>query len=71
MKSLKIEEWANSPELRQWRFIQPFEKTKQGCLCENKDGFVELQGHSSCPYGRIDTTVCTECNRIVNFEIIR
>ena len=71
MKSLALENWATAPELSKWRFIQPTEPTKQGCTCETKNGFLILQGHSSCPYGRIDTTICTECNRIVNYEIIR
>ena len=71
MKSLQFEEWIKNPELKKWYYIEPFDKMKQGCLCESNEGFVELCGHSSCPYGRIDTTVCKVCNKIVNYYILK
>lgn len=69
MKIVKRDEWIVDPELNRWRFKDPL--PDRGCRCGNKDKHIELIDHSSCIRGRIDTTICTACNEIVSFDIVR
>lgn len=64
------EEWMHehSP-LKHWALIDSLQDKKCGCV--DKSYLVELQEHDSCIRGRIDTVVCTMCNKIESFRIIR
>lgn len=63
------EEWITDPQLKKWSSVSCTERTR--CRCGSDENHVELWGHDSCIRGRIDTVVCTKCNVIVDFDIIR
>jgi hypothetical protein len=69
MKSLLRTEWINDQELKKWNGVSCVEINI--CSCNTSDHQIELCEHDSCSIGRIDTTICTECNVIVGFDIIR
>lgn len=69
MISLLREDWVNNPSLKHWAGKSCIQDNKCGCSDDSK--LVELWEHDSCVRGRIDTVVCTECNRIKSFKIIR
>jgi hypothetical protein len=63
------EEWINDPQLKHWVSISSVQDNKCGCFDDSH--LVELWEHDSCVRGRIDTIICTECNKIKSFKIIR
>jgi hypothetical protein len=69
MVSKLREEWINDPQLKHWASIECIQDSK--CGCSDDSQLVELCEHDSCIRGRIDTIVCTECNRVKSFKIIR
>lgn len=69
MISLLREEWISNPNLKHWDRVECVSDNKCGCSDDSK--LVELMEHDSCVRGRIDTVVCTDCNRIKSFKIIR
>jgi hypothetical protein len=69
MKLYRREEWSTDPDLKKWMFKEPI--PDKVCRCGHKNHHIELIDHSSCIRGRIDVTVCTTCNEIVSFDVIR
>jgi hypothetical protein len=69
MVSKLREEWINDPHLKHWVSVSSVQDNK--CGCSDDFNLVELWEHDSCVIGRIDTVVCTKCNRIKSFKIIR
>ena len=69
MISLLRENWIKDPQLRKFNSVSCTDKTP--CKCGNTKHHVELWEHDSCVRGRIDTVVCTKCNSVVDFDIIR
>ena len=69
MKVYTREQWLRNPELKKWA-MKPAVSDK-GCTCGNKENWIELFDHESCIIGRIDTTICTQCNEVESFKIIR
>jgi len=69
MISLLREEWLKDQNLKKWNSVSCTERNP--CRCGNIKNHVELWEHDSCVRGRIDTVVCTECNIIVDFTIVR
>ena len=68
MKVYAKQEWSTDPLLKKW--VTEDVITDRGCRC-NPYSHVELIDHSSCIIGRIDITVCTTCDEIVSFDIVR
>ena len=62
------EEWINNPQLKHWNGKSCVQDNKCGC---SEPNLVELWEQDTCTRGRIDTIVCTNCNRIKTFNIIR
>lgn len=62
-------EWMEDPRLRKWSSKSCVDKTL--CSCKTDKNHVELWEHDSCVRGRIDTTICTKCESVVKFSIIR
>ena len=62
------EEWIKDPQLKHWSNVSCVQDEKCGCPTPK---LVELWEHDSCTRGRIDTIVCTNCNKIQSFKIIR
>lgn len=69
MKILERNEWLSDPELKKWAMKSASSDGK--CNCGDKTHLVELIDHESCIIGRIDTIVCTKCNEVKSFSIIR
>jgi hypothetical protein len=69
MVSKLREEWINDPQLKHWVSVSCVQDNK--CGCSGDSDLVELWEHDSCVRGRIDTIVCTKCNRIKSFKIVR
>jgi hypothetical protein len=69
MKVYAKEVWSIDPILKKWAGEEPFRD--RACRCGNTKNQIELIGQSDCIVGRIDTTICTECNTIVSFDIVR
>ena len=69
MVSKLREEWINDPQLKHWVSVSSVQDNK--CGCSDDSDLVELWEHDSCVRGRIDTVVCTKCNRIKSFKIVR
>jgi hypothetical protein len=67
MLSLLREEWIKNPELSKWSGRRC---TYHKCTCD-KPKLVELWDQDSCIRGRIDTVVCTKCDGVNTFKIIR
>jgi len=61
------EEWIKHPKLKKHIHTSCTDK-KCECLSTNE---AELWEHDSCVRGRIDTTVCLDCDGIKSFQIIR
>ena len=61
------ESWIKDPQLKQWRGKSC---TSTKCNC-SEPKLVELWEQDSCVRGRIDTIVCTQCNNVNSFKIIR
>jgi len=68
MVSKLREEWISEPTLKHWSSKSCVQNTKCGCT---KPTLVELWEQDSCVRGRIDTIVCTNCNNVKSFKIIR
>lgn len=64
------EQWINNPEFKKWNNIKATDKTKK-CTCKHDLDLVELIDHDSCSRGRIDTVICTRCDAIKSYKIIR
>ena len=69
MVTLLREDWIKDPQLRKWNSVDCTERYKK-CNCDG-DHLVELWDHDSCYRGRIDTIVCTKCNTIKSYTIVR
>lgn len=69
MVTLLRKEWINDSQLKKWRNISCL--THETCNCQDDTNQVELQDHDSCIRGRIDTIICTNCNNIKSFDIVR
>lgn len=69
MISMLREEWIANPNLKHWASKSCIQDNK--CGCSDDSNLVELWEHDSCVRGRIDTIVCTDCNRVKSFKIIR
>jgi hypothetical protein len=69
MRILERDQWLSDPILKDWRFKSAASDKK--CECRDKENWVELIDHESCIIGRIDTIVCTKCNEVESFRIIR
>jgi len=70
MIALLREDWLKDPNLRKWNSVDCTDKNTI-CKCEDGDHLVELWEHDSCVRGRIDTVVCTKCDSIKTFSIVR
>jgi len=62
------EDWSVDPQLKQWNSKSCIQNDK--CECSNPT-LVELWEQDSCAIGRIDTIVCTDCNKVKSLSIIR
>jgi hypothetical protein len=62
------EEWINDPQLKHWNGKSCVQDNKCGC---SEPQLVELWEQDDCVRGRIDTVVCTNCNKVQSFKIIR
>ena len=69
MKILSKLEWSKDSVLKGWLSRECIPEKR--CRCENDSNHIELLEHDSCIIGRIDTVVCTDCNEVVNFNIVR
>lgn len=70
MRQLLREQWSVDSEFKKWsRYGCVDKKTK--CDCEDGDHLVELIEHDSCVRGRVDTVICSICDTIKEFKIIR
>lgn len=67
MKRLLKKQWSEDPKLGHWAGRRC---TYHKCECNEPD-LVELWEQDSCVRGRIDTVVCTKCDRVSTFKIIR
>jgi hypothetical protein len=70
MLSLLKKDWIKDKDLKKWDGVDCTSKTTT-CSCEDENNLVELWNHDSCYRGRIDTVVCTKCDSIKSFTIIR
>ena len=61
------EEWIKDPQLKHWSGRNC---TYHKCYC-SEPKLVELWDQDSCIRGRIDTVVCTKCDSVKSFEIVR
>ena len=68
MESKLREEWISEPNLRVWNSRSCVQKNECNC---SKPKLVELWEQDSCVSGRIDTIVCTNCDKVESFKIIR
>ena len=68
MISLLREDWIKDPQFKHWNGKSCVQDDKCGCPNPN---LVELWEHDDCVRGRIDTIVCTNCNKVQSFKIIR
>jgi len=68
MIALYKEEWLKDPNLKHWNGLSCVQDDRCGC---SEPTLIELWEQDSCVRGRIDTTVCTKCNKIKSFKIIR
>jgi len=64
------EEWIKDIKLRKWDSVSCTEKSVVTCKCDGSNHIV-LWEQDSCVRGRIDTTVCNDCDTIVSFKIVR
>ena len=69
MIALLREDWLKDPNLRKWNSVSCTENNN--CNCDTDEHHIELWEHDSCVRGRIDTIVCTKCDSIKTFNIIR
>ena len=70
MVSRLREDWLQDPKLRQWN-SKSCTENRGTCRCGNDKNHVELWEQYSCVRGRIDSVVCTSCNTLLTFKIIR
>lgn len=72
MISLSRKEWLSDPKLNKWNSIGlDRESWEQGCGCNSDTHHIELWEQDSCVRGRIDTIICTLCDSIKSFKIVR
>ena len=63
------EKWSVDPQLKHWVNRSSIQDDK--CGCGDKSKLIELLEHDFCVRGRIDTTICTRCDKVRTFKIIR
>lgn len=63
------EEWIKTPELKKWNNVRS--TNSNICRCGSDSNHVELWEQDSCVRGRIDSVVCTSCNVLISFKVIR
>ena len=72
MISLLPEEWNNDPRFKKYYSMNCTDFKREDCNCnDDADHLVELWNQDWCTRGRIDTIVCTKCDTIKSFSIIR
>lgn len=64
------EDWKKDPILKKWYGVNCTTKGTD-CKCADGNHLVELWEQDSCVRGRIDTVVCTTCDSIKTFSIVR
>lgn len=64
------EDWTQDPTLKHWN-SKSCTEPQSACRCGNDKSHVELWEHDSCVRGRIDSIICSVCNVLVSFKIIR
>ena len=62
------EDWIKDPQFKHWNGKSCVQDDKCGCSNPN---LVELWEQDDGVRGRIDTIVCTNCNKVQSFKIIR
>lgn len=67
MVSKLREDWVKDPQLKHWSGRRC---THNECNC-TAPKLIELWDQDSCIRGRIDTIVCTDCDSVKSFKIIR
>ena len=70
MRHLLKEQWSVDTEFKKWNGYSCVD-VKTICDCEDGDHLVELIEHDSCVRGRVDTVICSVCDTIKEFKIIR
>jgi len=70
MVALLREDWIKDPQLKKWNLVDCTNRYKK-CDCKDGNHLIELHEHDSCIRGRIDTIICTKCNTIKSFSIVR
>ena len=70
MVSRLREDWLQDAKLKHWN-SKSCTDNRGTCRCDNTNHHVELWEQDSCVRGRIDSVVCTSCNILVSFKIIR
>lgn len=63
--------WSSDPKLKHWTRRQCTFNPGRGCGCKGKGNYITLLNHDSCIRGRVDTTICTVCDVIVDIDIVR
>ena len=63
------EDWTVDPMLKHWNSKSCTDKGS--CNCKTDKNHVELWEQDSCVRGRIDSVICTSCNVLINFKIVR
>ena len=69
MVSLLRQEWLSDPKLKKWDSVGC--TVEENCTCKTDKYHVELWEQDSCVRGRIDTIICTLCDTIKSFRIVR
>lgn len=69
MRIVEREVWSKDTELLRLA-MKPAMPDKR-CQCGTQEHWVELIDHESCIVGRIDTVMCTKCNEVQSFNMIR
>ena len=70
MNQMLRNQWSHDLQLKKWNSVSCTEN-RGICICSNDYNHVELWEHDSCIRGRIDTKICTKCDVIIGFNIIR
>jgi len=70
MVSRLREDWIQDSKLKQWNSKSSVDH-RGTCRCGSEENHVELWEQDSCIRGRIDSVICTSCNVVVSFKIIR
>lgn len=68
---LEKDEWMKEDSLKHWINKGSNITNTRACGCKGKGNYVTLIDHDSCIRGRIDTTICTICDVVVRYDIVR